>query len=290
MIPVSVVIITKNEAAMIARCIEKARLISDDIVIIDSGSTDETLEIARNYGCRVFEKMWDGYGSNKNKGIRLAKYNWILSLDADEVADDELIKALHRLNPINPAVVYDVKFRSYFGEKPIRFGNWGRDHHIRLFNRNFSQWSETVVHEKLLLPENTEVRKISGHLHHYSVRDVNEYEGKCCYYAKLSAKKYFNDGKKANAVKLYLSPIFGFIKSYILYVGFLDGLVGWQIAKTTVKNTHRKYFYLAQMTRWYDKNGVTPKNLAVDRVVVQAQKVPTERELTFPYFSAHDYK
>ena len=286
MIPVSIVIITKNEADVIANCIEKATLISDDIIIIDSGSTDNTREIADNYGCRVFEKTWDGYGANKNKGVRAAKYNWILSLDADEVADNKLITALHLLNPNDPAVVYDIKFRSYFGNKPVRFGNWGRDHHIRLFNRNFVQWSETVVHETLLLPENTEVRKIDGYLHHYSVRDVKEYDSKCCYYAKLSAKKYFNAGKRANFVKLYLSPIFGFVKSYIFYFGFLDGREGWQIAKTTIKNTYRKYEYLAQMGDFYH-NKHAKDELNVNQVVVKTRNVPMESELGRPSFSTH---
>jgi glycosyltransferase involved in cell wall biosynthesis len=247
MVPVSIVIITKNEADIIACCIQKARLITDDIVVIDNGSTDETLDIAYTNGCRVYEKTWDGYGANKNKGVEAAKYNWILSIDADEVPDDELIRSLHKLELNNPGVVYDIKFRSYFGKKPIRFGSWGRDHHIRLFNRNLVKWSETMVHETLVLPEGIQTEKISGYLHHYSVKDIREYDDKASYYAKLSAKKYFNTGKKANAIKLYISPIFGFLKNYIIYLGFLDGREGWDIAKTTVKNTRRKYFYLSQM-------------------------------------------
>ena len=104
-----------------------------------------------------------------------------------------------------------------------------------------------MVHETLLLPENVEIKKINGYLHHYSVKDIGEYDSKGNYYAKLSAKKYFRMGKKANIVKLYLSPIFGFIKNYIIYLGFLDGREGWHIAKTSIKNTHRKYQYLSQL-------------------------------------------
>ena len=176
MVPVSIVIITKNEADIIAACIQKSRLITDDIVVIDNGSTDDTLDIAGIYGCRIYEKKWDGYGSNKNKGIGAAKYDWILSIDADEVPDDELIRSLHKLKFNNPSIVYDIKFKSYFGKKLIRFGSWGRDHHIRLFNRNLVKWSETLVHETLILPENIQIKKIRGHLHHYSVKDINEYD------------------------------------------------------------------------------------------------------------------
>jgi len=247
MLPVSIVIITKNEADTIAACIRKSKQITDDIVVVDNGSTDETLDIAAAYGCRIYRQSWDGYGANKNKGIEAAKHNWILSIDADEVPDDELIGSLHKLNFNNPAIVYDIKFRSYFGKKPIRFGSWGRDHHIRLFNRIFVKWSETVVHEILMLPGPMQVKTVKGRIHHYSVKDVNEYNSKGLYYAKLSAKQYFNSGKKANIIKLYFSPIFGFIKNYIVFLGFLDGREGWDIAKTTLKNTKRKYRFLSQM-------------------------------------------
>ncbi|HEY9195792.1 MAG TPA: glycosyltransferase family 2 protein, partial [Mucilaginibacter sp.] len=128
MVPVSVVIITKNEAALIEDCIKMARLITDDIVVVDNDSTDGTPLIASGYGCRVFQRNWAGYGANKNKGIALARYNWILSIDADEVPDADLIKALHNLNFDKANVVYDIKFKSYLGKKLIRFGNWGSDH------------------------------------------------------------------------------------------------------------------------------------------------------------------
>jgi (heptosyl)LPS beta-1,4-glucosyltransferase len=247
MVPVSIVIITKNEADIIPRCIAMARCITDDIVIIDSGSTDKTLEIALNYGCRVYKTAWNGYGANKNKGIDVAKYNWILSIDADEIPDEELVHSLYTMKLDNPAVVYDIKFRSYCGIKPIRFGSWGRDHHVRLFNRTLVRWSETLVHETLVMPHNKIKKKLNGRLHHYSVKDLIEYNRKSTYYAKLSAKKYFQSGKKINTIKLYVSPVFGFIKNYIFYLGFLDGREGWDIAKTSLKNTHLKYLYLSKM-------------------------------------------
>jgi glycosyltransferase involved in cell wall biosynthesis len=264
MVPVSIIIITKNEAGIISRCINSARLISDDVVIVDSGSTDHTPEIARNYGCRIVERPWDGYGANKNKGIELAKYDWILSLDADEVPDEVLIKSLHNLKLDEPTNVYDIKFCSRFGQKPIRFGSWGRDHHVRLFNRKSVRWSETMVHETLVMPANVVVKKIPGRIHHYSVKNSADYNRKSTYYAKLSAGQYLRDGKKAGIVKLYLSPLFGFIKNYLCYLGFLDGREGWEIAKTTLKNTYRKYHLLSQMEISRDK-----KEAVKDKFVVE---------------------
>ena len=264
MVPVSIVIITKNEADIIASCIQKSKLITDDIVVIDNGSTDETLAIAEYYGCRTYKLPWAGYGANKNKGTGMAKYNWILSIDADEVPDDELVKSLHKLKLDDTDTVYDIKFTSYFGKKPIRFGSWGRDHHIRLFNRKKVKWSETLVHETLLMPENVQIIELEGHLHHYSVKDVGEYESKGVHYASLSAKKYFIAGKRANIVKLYLSPLFGFIKNYIICLGFLDGREGWLIAKTTIRNTRRKYQYLSQMKSMPGKKSAVNDSLVVE--------------------------
>lgn len=264
MIPVSVIIITKNEAEIISDCITAARLITDDIVIIDNDSTDQTPAIATEQGCRVYQKSWDGYGANKNKGIELARYEWILSLDADELPDMELIRAMHNVELDDATVVYDIKFRSYFGKKMIRFGNWGRDHHVRLFNRSLVRWSEPSVHETLILPKQIKRDRLNGHLHHYSVKDMTECNSKAVHYAMLSAEKYFKAGKRANAVNLYISPIFSFIKSYILFLGFLDGKEGLNIAKMTYKNKWLKYHYLNSMENNSKKKQFVKANLVVE--------------------------
>jgi glycosyltransferase involved in cell wall biosynthesis len=241
MVTVSVVIITKNESEAILPCITAAQLISDDIVVVDNGSTDGTTQIAHQQGCRVFREEWDGYGANKNKGISLAKYDWILSVDADEIPDTELIRALHRLDLDNPEIVYDIKFKSYYGEKPIRFGSWGRDHHIRLFNRKLVTWAESPVHETLLLPATVIKKKLAGHLHHYSVKDSAEFISKANHYAKLSAGKYFMGNKKPTFLKLHIAPLFHFVKNYIVFLGFLDGKEGFDIARMISKHTRLKY-------------------------------------------------
>lgn len=262
MIPVSVVIITKNEAEIIGATIAMAKLITDDIVVVDNGSTDSTLLIAASYGCSVHQKHWDGYGANKNKGIALAKHDWILSLDADEVADEELIRSVRGLKFDNPQTVYDIRFRSYFGKKLIRFGKWGHDHHVRLFNRTVVKWIESPVHETLITPHNVKVKRLSGRLHHYSVNNSTECHNKALYYAKLSAQSCYNNNKKATFTKLYLSPIFNFIKNYIFYLGFLDGKEGWQIAKSAIKHTRLKYYFLKKMELSNKPEAYAKENLA----------------------------
>lgn len=241
MAPVSVVIITKNEAETIASCIKAAQLITDDIIIADNGSTDNTVAIALKYGCLVYHDRWVSYGINKNKGMARAKYNWILSVDADEIADTRLAMAIHQLPLNDPDTVYDIKFRSYYGKKLIHFGSWGRDHHIRLFNRTKVKWSASPVHETLLLPKNVTVKRLDGHLHHYSAKDAAEFMSKAEHYAKLSAGKYMMNNKKPTFTKLHIAPLFHFIKNYIVFLGILDGKIGWDIAWMISQHTRRKY-------------------------------------------------
>lgn len=247
MLPVSVVIITKNESAIIEQCISKAKLITDDIVIIDNNSTDATPYIAMKNACRVYYSNWPNYGANKNKGIGLAKYDWILSIDADEIPDIELVLSLHDLTLDDPAVAYDINYQSYFGNKRIKHGRWGRDHHVRLFNRQLVKWSEPKVHERLILPKNVRIEKLQGYLHHYSVTDASECLAKAKTYARLSAENYFDSGKRSGFGSLYLSPVFAFIIDYIFFLGFMDGKEGLAIAKSIYKNKWLKYHYLGQM-------------------------------------------
>jgi glycosyltransferase involved in cell wall biosynthesis len=241
MVPVSIVIITKNEAEVIASCLNSAQLITDDIIVVDNDSTDTTTQIAHKYGCRIYHEQWDGYGANKNKGIAQARYNWILSIDADEIADLELISALHTIKLDDPAVVYDIAFRSYYGLKQIHFGSWGRDHHIRLFNREMVKWSESPVHETLVLPKTVSIKKIKGHIHHYSVKGGDEFLSKANHYARLSAGKYLISNKKPTFLKLHIAPLFHFLKNYIVFLGFLDGREGYNIAKMISQHTRLKY-------------------------------------------------
>jgi len=250
MVPVSVVIITKNEAEMIASCITAAQLITDDVIVADNGSTDGTAEIAVKYGCRVYHDNWDGYGVNKNKGIARAKYNWILSIDADEIADTELAGAIHQLALNDPETVYDIKFKSYYGKKLIRFGSWGRDHHVRLFNRTKVKWSASPVHETLLLPKNVIIKRLNGHLLHYSVKDAIEFMSKADHYAQLSANKYLRNNKKPTFIKLHIAPLFHFIKNYIVFLGVLDGKAGWDIARMISKHTRLKYRLLRDRPKY----------------------------------------
>jgi glycosyltransferase involved in cell wall biosynthesis len=245
---ISVVIITKNEAHIIANTLQSLQPVTNDIVIVDSGSTDNTVAICKKYNAHVIETDWSGYGINKNKGIEAAKHNWILSLDADEAIDAELQQSLLQLALTREDEVFSIRFKNFFCNKWIRFGEWGFDWHIRLFNRNKVHWNNVAVHENLVFHNDVTVIKLKGNILHYTVQNRKEYDAKTDYYARMNAKKYLEAGKKPSSLKQYLSPVFAFIQHYIFRLGFLDGAAGFIIAKTTARYTFLKYRYLKQMT------------------------------------------
>jgi len=241
---ISVVIITKNEAHIIANTLNSLQPLISDVVVVDSGSTDDTVNICRRYKATVIETDWAGYGINKNKGIAAARYDWILSLDADEAVDDELKHSLQQLSLQDENEVFNIRFKNFFCNKWIRFGEWGFDKHIRLFNRNQVQWNNVEVHENLVFPNDVRVTLLKGHILHYTVHSRQEYAEKMNGYARMNAKKYFDAGKRAGFLKRFFSPVFSFLQHYILRLGFLDGKEGFIIARTTSLYTYQKYHYL----------------------------------------------
>lgn len=246
---VSVVIITKNEAHVIANTLKSLQGLTDDIVIVDSGSTDDTLTVCRQFNATIIEPGWNGYGSNKNRGINVARHDWILNLDADEAVDETLKRSIAQLPLQNPNEVFEMRYKNFFINKWIRYGEWGSDKHIRLFNRKKVQWNEAAVHENLQLNPQSTVTQLAGHILHYTVHSLKEYEQKTIVYARLNAQKYFEQGKKGNFFKQYLSPLFSFIQNYFFRLGFLDGKEGLLIARTTARYTYLKYACLNEMIK-----------------------------------------
>ena len=243
----SAVIITRNEGHIIGDTLQSLKGITNDIIIVDSGSTDNTLGICRKFNATVIQTGWEGYGPNKNKGIHAAKNDWILNLDADEVIDEILRQSLISLKPSDDKEVFEMQYKNFFMGKWIRHGEWGRDKHIRLFNRSAIKWNEAAVHENLTINEHTSVRMLKGNILHFTVDSLQEYEEKTIAYAKLNARKYFEEGRKKNFWKQYLSPVFSFLHNYFFRLGFLDGAAGLLIARSTARYTYLKYAYLNKM-------------------------------------------
>lgn len=244
---ISAVIITKNEAANIKRCIESLQKIIDEIIIIDAFSTDETPAIAQELGATVFQKKWIGYGANKNIGNQLANNNWILSIDADEVLSPELIVSISTLS-LQDNTVYQLNRLVNFGGQWVKHSGWHPDWKVRLFNRKAISWdNSSLVHEQLLIPANYKVVALKGLLYHYSYIDDKDHWQRIEKYAHLAAQQMASTGKKATLIKLYLSPLARFLRTYILKKGFLDGYLGLKISWRNAYLVFRKYSLLKKI-------------------------------------------
>jgi glycosyltransferase involved in cell wall biosynthesis len=245
----SVVIICKNEADIIGSTLQSLQGLTDDIIVYDNGSTDGTQQVVKNYPVQLYEGSWEGFGKTKNKACALAKYEWILSLDADEAMSVELKNELSEWKPANEKMAYKISFRNFIGNKILKYGDWGSDSHIRLFNRKTVKWNEADVHEELILTDDIMISKVNGFILHRTWRNLEEYKNKMQRYALLGAEKYFKQGKNAGWIRRNFAPSFSFIRSYLLKLGFLDGKAGYICAKMIAYYTRMKYQKLAGLVK-----------------------------------------
>ncbi|RYY53977.1 MAG: glycosyltransferase family 2 protein [Chitinophagaceae bacterium] len=248
MIKFSVIILAKNEERTIAAAVASAKQVSDDVLLVDSGSTDRTIPLATAGGARVLSISWPGFGAARNLGAAAAKYEWVFCLDADEVITGELAASLRVWQP-DGQVLYGCRRRNFVASHEIRYGEWGHDRVMRLYNRNYWEWNADKVHENVVRKDGGERRRmvLPGALLHYTTTDLDTYRKKLDNYARLSAVKFFEAGKKGTFSKRYLSPVFGFVKNYITRMGFLDGSDGLRIALLHAGYTRKKYRCLDEL-------------------------------------------
>ena len=243
---ISAVIITKNEATNIASCLEPLRKVVEEILVIDAYSTDDTVKIAQNLGAKVVQTEWLGYSQNKNYGNQLAKNDWILSIDADEVLSTELSTTIQNLR-LEENRVYSInRLNNYCGQW-IKYSGWHPDWNSRLFNKKQVHWKGEFVHEKLAIPPPIKTIHLAGLLYHYSYQNSADHWQRIEKYAQLSAQQLFQDDKKATFIKLWLSPVARFLRTFFLKRGFLDGRAGWTISVRNGYLVHRKYSLLKEM-------------------------------------------
>ena len=243
---ISVVIITKNEEKNISDCLKSAFLISKNVIVADSGSTDNTVVIAKEMGADVLRVNWQGYGNTRNEGAKYALHEWILALDADERITPLLANEINKLQFNDDAILYGFRRESFLVKKKIQYGDWGRDKVFRLYNKQKTTWDLATVHENIIT---TGLKKqiIRGSILHYTMDSIESFYNKTIHYANLSATKYFNQQKKATFIKRFGSPLFAFIQCYILRLGFLDGVAGFIIAKYSAFYVWKKYDLLRKM-------------------------------------------
>jgi len=221
--PVSAVLITRNAAGQLAPCLDSLAF-CDEIVIVDCGSDDGTVAMARGRGVRVIESSWRGFGPQKQFAVEQASHDWVLCVDADERVSDSLRAAILAVLPAPTFGAYRFARCNRFMGRYLRHGEGYPDWSLRLFDRRRARWSADAVHEKVVAEG--EVGTLAGDLLHDSAESLEAYLAKQNSYSSLAAEAALAAGKRAGVVQLLLSPVARFVKFYVLRLGFLDGLPG----------------------------------------------------------------
>ena len=244
--PLSAVLITRNVAPVLGACLESLSFV-DDIVIVDSASTDETLEIAARPGARGVQKEWLGFGRQKQFAVEQAKHDWVLCVDSDERISPELAESIRSAMAAPVSPVYRMARCNRFFGRWLRHGEGYPDWSPRLFNRLNARWSEDLVHEKVLYAVTPGT--LRGDLMHDSSDDLATYLERQNRYTTLAARQAFERGRGANALHLLLSPVVRFFKFYVFRLGFLDGLPGLLHISIGCMNSYMKYAKLIELRK-----------------------------------------
>jgi glycosyltransferase involved in cell wall biosynthesis len=260
---ISATIITLNEEANIQRALESLGW-ADEIIVVDSGSTDRTVEIARRFTNKVILRDWPGYSAQKNFAAEQASNDWIFSLDADEQLSPQLISEVSSLKNPDAAVGqasslsspsaltssvagFEMARLCYYMGRWIKHSGWYPDYKLRLYNRKAGCWKGDFVHESVSVQG--EVRRLQGDLLHYTVRSASEHHQRMDRYTTLAAQEMHKCGKKASIRALMFSPVAGFVRSYLVRLGFLDGAPGLGIAYFAAHYNFLKYIKLFELEK-----------------------------------------
>ncbi|MCB1670603.1 MAG: glycosyltransferase family 2 protein [Gammaproteobacteria bacterium] len=230
--PLSVFIICQDEERIIDSCLRQAAKLADEIVIVDSGSSDRTLEIARRYTDRIFHQDWLGYGRQKNSALSRCSNEWVLSLDADEVLSDALIGEIRKLDLRAPA--YRIARKLFIGDRFIRWGGYYPDYQLRLFRKSLGRFSNAMVHESVKLSCHDQCPQLKHPLEHFSYRDLMEMKTAFREFARLS-------DRKRNFPRAVMNFAYTFLNKFLLRFGFLHGLMGLRLALNHAEYSYLKY-------------------------------------------------
>lgn len=245
---ISAVIIAFNEEAKIADAIESLSW-ADEVLVVDSESSDNTREIAAGLGARVVIQPWLGFSRQKQFAVDSADNNWIFSLDADERVSEKLRSEIIAVkSESNPAEGYSVPRLSYYMGRPIRHSGWYPNRQLRLFDRTKGKWNQRLVHESVEMNENSLIRALNGEILHLSI-DSAEHHHRMIgeRYAPLAARQMYDTGKRTSMLRVTTAGLFAFIRSYLLQAGFLDGFPGFCIARFAAHHAYLKHLILLQM-------------------------------------------
>lgn len=242
----SVIIITYNEESQIKRTLESVRF-AHEIIVLDSGSTDNTVAICQQFTPSVFVDDWPGFGPQKNRALSHAKCDWILSIDADEIVSAELAREIQQITQQESQfAAYAIPRRSSYLGQQIRFGDWRNDKPIRLFKRGLAKFSDDAVHERLEVTGKT--GQCQQFIHHEAFKNLEEVLHKVNLYSSLSAKMKNEKGKRGGLTKAIIHGSWTFIRGYIFRLGFLDGKAGFMLAVSNAEGCYYRYLKLLFLT------------------------------------------
>lgn len=231
----SVIIIAKNEETNIERCLQSVRF-ADEIIVLDSGSTDKTVEIAKRYTENVFVTDWHGYGLQKQRALEKARGDWVLNLDADESISVDLQEEIKRVIALNEADAYRMPIQMVFYNQPLKY-SYSPKRHARLFKRDGATFSTDIVHEKIVLPLTARIGTIKKAIEHHSFRDVSHVLYKLNKYSSYSAKIRIAEKKMPGFASILVATGWMFTRCFILQRGFLDGRLGFLFAIFSAQGT-----------------------------------------------------
>ncbi len=240
---ISATIITFNEEENIGDCIDSLKEIADEIIVVDSFSTDATEKTCKAKNVKFIQHKFEGHIQQKNFALDQTSNNYVVSLDADERLSDELKKEILDFITCHaePVEAYLMNRLNNYCGKWIKHGVWYPDKKIRLWHKQKGKWGGTNPHDKVVMDKNTTVKSLTGNILHYTVRTPEQYKVQMEKFSTIAAEAMLQEGKKSSLIKAYSSGVFAFVRSYILRAGFLDGRAGYQIAKGYARYTRMKY-------------------------------------------------
>lgn len=245
----SVVIITLNEERNIARCLESVKDIADEILVVDSGSTDQTESICRHYGVRWIHQPFLGYIEQKNFASLQAAQEWVLSLDADEALDDTLRKSVFEAMQQTTATAYTMNRLTNYCGHWVRHGGWYPDRKLRLYPRGVGGWTGVNPHDRYEVPKGSKVEWLRGDILHYSYETLSDHIRQIDHFSRIGAQALYKKGKRISVMMIPVKAFVRFFRNYILKGGFRDGLTGFTIAVNSGHAVFLKYLRLYHLQK-----------------------------------------
>ncbi|MBI1175185.1 MAG: glycosyltransferase [Sideroxydans sp.] len=248
MASLSVIIITKNEASDIGACLESVAW-ADEVIVVDSGSTDDTVAICRTFTPHVHIHDWPGFGAQKNRVLGYATGEWVLSIDADERVTPALRSEIESIlqQPQDKFTAYDIPRLSNYCGRFMHHSGWYPDYITRLFRRGSARFSDDLVHERLLV--DGAVGRLHGELLHYAFDDLEEVLRKVNQYSSAGAQKLHQQGRTTSLAGAVLRGWWSFVRTYVLRGGFLDGREGFMLAVSNAEGTYYRYLKLMLLNK-----------------------------------------